>query len=281
MGEVAINPQRVGEGIAYIEALTGKPHIPMPDAFPSGTVLGKTRWAHVDLYSLRAAASLGFGGFASAGTNVSAQVLVRDYLYSTEVATTGNTPVKSFIYGAGFRVALAIYDLEANMDASFGQLAAKAQLAQKRISVDIMIVGIPQGPSVPPLLTNGQTFDVESYRQLENFVDAVDKYVVGHNATLSPLPIAATIDTLDGQKLIDANPDVRYAMWRILDGAPLARAVQLASKFPEVKELPIRTVYATLFRRPEMLRPGAYDNDPPDAAVVAMASRWINGYHNA
>jgi hypothetical protein len=82
----------------------------MPGPFPSGRALGDEQWAHVDVYSLSAVANIGFGAFVNVGGSVDVQVLVQNYLYTSEVAPSDTTTIKSFVYGAGFRVALAMYD---------------------------------------------------------------------------------------------------------------------------------------------------------------------------
>jgi len=234
----------------------------------------------VDVYSLSAVANIGFGAFVNVGGSVDVQVLVQNYLYTSEVAPSDTTTIKSFVYGAGFRVALAMYGFTASSDVSFGMIAAKAQVDSKRIAVDIRVIGMPQGPSIPALLTNGQNFDVESYRQLQNFTEAIVKYAKESSNQLSPMPIAATIVALDGQGLLDSNPGVRFAMWRILNGQSLTKALELRSTHLEVDAVLLRGIYATVFRRPEMLRPGSHDNDIPTSEIINLASRWINGYKN-
>jgi hypothetical protein len=283
MPDIKIDPARVGEGIAYIKAITRSDNVPMPPAFPQNKVLGAIRWAQVDIYSLNTVAAIGFGGFLNVGGSSDIQVLVQHYLYTSEVENkVTDSPVRSYVYGAGFRVALAMYGFKANSDASFGLVAAKAQVEGKRIAVDIRTIGMPKAPAIPGLLTNGQNFNVDSYRLLQNFVDDVSKYLLEKNNELEPLPVAATIDAFPGDALIDTNPGIRYAMWSIMRSETIAQALAKAKKFTEVDEAIVRSIYAAMMSRPEVIRPGsAFENQKPNAEMVSRASRWINGYQNA
>jgi hypothetical protein len=285
IGEIAIDPAHVGEGISYIEALTGKLHLPLPDRFPSGQALDDARWAQVDVYSLELAPSVGRGGFVNVSSSATAQVLVRDYLYSNEIPTprarATDNPIRSIVYGAGFRVALAVYDIDAITSTPFDLLAAKAEASQKRISVDLRVVGIPKGPPVPAQLANGNGFDVESYRQLQSFAEDVQRYLM-KQADLEPQPIAATLDPLDGQRLIDLNPGVRFAMWLIFRNNSLKEAIAIAGRFPGVQEFLVRTVYSAVFRRPEMLRAdGRLEGRRPPPELRALAGKWLGRYESA
>jgi hypothetical protein len=142
----------------------------------------------------------------------------------------------------------------------------------------VKVIGMPLGPGVPSVLVDGLDFNVESYRQLQNFVDATQQYLIDHPKDIQPQPISAALNELDGQALLDMNPGVRFAMWRILSGATLTDALALTKNHADVDPIVVRTVYATVLNQPALLRAGSsgLENQHPDPPSQGKASQWIN-----
>lgn len=276
MSRVVFPAGSTGEAVAYIKALTGQA-VSVPSG-PQPTDLGEVLLVKTKFVSVAASTNIGFS-FGEIGGSTDVKVLLQDYWFMKEVLGDSN-PVNSWTFAAGFRVGIRIVAFDAKMNISLGMLAAKAEMEGLNAQIQILRVGMPNGPNVPGPVAFPDTFDVNKFGELKKWEGAIIGYAAEHRADLSPVLVSASIN-IDGERLLQDAPGVRYALWRILDGETLGAALALlaAGKAPRVGAGEVRSVYATVFNDPTMVVPGqpSEEREPRDAEKE-QAEEWLTGY---
>ena len=278
MPKLLVGPHGLGEAIGNIRALTGTTEdMPLP-SFPRDAVLGTFEQAETSYVSLQAAAGLGFP-FGHLSASVYTQVLLMNYMSKHELLTRSTGPVISVTFGSGFRVAFAVEGLETSTSFDFGTLAVQSQVSGKRVQVSVQAVGMPQGPSIPGSFTTAVNFDIKTYHDLLSYIEKASEHLKQQRRELAPTIVEMTYQGLDGETMLAARPGVRFAMWRIRSGTTLLNALEQATDHPEIDLATIKAVYATVFRRPEMLlTTSEYHDDLPMQEQIGQANRWLFEY---
>lgn len=279
MARVIFPAGNVGEAKAYIKALTGVPDIVIPPPPPSSEI-GQVLRSTSLFVSVSASASIGFT-FADVGGSVDRQVLLQDYWYDKEVM--GTIPeVNSWTFAAGFRVGALITGFKSDLNISLGALAAKASTQGLNIQMQVLRVGMSKGPSIPPNVAFPVALNVDNYGDLRTWQGSVIKYVEDHHSELEPVLVSASVN-INGERLLNDVPGVRYSLWRIAGNMTLKQAISLlgAGKAPGVSEGEVRAVYSAIFHDPKMVIPG----DPAEIRAVGpgekkAATDWLNAYKN-
>lgn len=279
MARIIFPADSSGEAKAYVKALTGVPDVVIP-ASPKPGELGQVLRTVSKYVSVSSSASIGFG-FADAGGSVDRQVLLQDYWFNKEV--DGGIPeVNSWTFAVGFRVGVFIVGFKAELNIGLGQLAAKATVQGLNAQMQVLRVGMPKGPAVPVSIAFPVALNVDNYGELKSWEATVVKYVEEHRDELAPVVVSASVN-LNGERLLNDAPGVRYALWRIANGQTLKQALALlaAGKAPDVGEGGTRAVYSAVFHDPTMVIPGqSSETRPVGPGEKKLAVDWLTAYKN-
>lgn len=279
MARIIFPADNEGEARAYIEALTGAQNVTIP-ACPPSAQLGQVLRTASTFVSLSASANIGFG-FAVGSASGDSQVLLQDYWYDKEVA--GTIPqVNSWTFAAGFRVGVLIVGYKADLSIGIGQLAAKATTQGVNAQMQVLRVGMPNGPSVPVNVAFPVALNVDNYGDLRTWEGTVVKYADEHRQELVPVLVSASVN-INGERLLNDAPGVRYSLWRIANSQTLKQAIALlaAGKAPGVGEGEVRAVYSAVFNDPTMVIPGqSSETRAVGPGEKKTAIDWLTGYRN-
>ncbi|MEI7742752.1 MAG: hypothetical protein WCK58_03250 [Chloroflexota bacterium] len=279
MARIIFPADNAGEAKAYIRAVTGATSISIP-AGPPTDQLGQVLLTASTFVSVSASASIGFG-FADVGGSVDSRVLLQDYWFGKEI--DGGIPeVNSWTFAAGFRVGVFIVGYKSDMVLGLGQLAAKATIQGLNVQLQVLRVGMPKGPNVPVGVAFPVALNIDNYGELKIWEGAVVKYVEEHRDELAPVLVSASVN-INGERLMNDAPGVRYALWRIANGQTLRQGIALLSsgKAPGVGEGEVRAVYSAVFRDPHMVVAGdVSENRPVGPAEKQTANNWLTGFRN-
>jgi hypothetical protein len=279
MARIIFPHDNIGEAKAYIKALTGLTDVNIPNA-PNSNDIGQILKVEAKFVSVESSVDIGFGYGAATG-NSDVKVLLQDYWFLKE--TPGTIPeINSWTFAVGFRVGIKITGFKSDLNVGLGTLAAKAQMEGLNIQIQILRVGMPLGPNVPVNLAVPVTLDVEKFGDLKVWEGEVLSYVQSKRSELAPVLVSASIN-INGEKLLNEAPGVRYSLWRISKGMKLIEALALlnAGRAPEVDQSSVRAVYSTVFNDPSMIIPGhASEKRAPGNIEKNKADNWLTGYKN-
>ena len=130
----------------------------------------------------------------------------------------GDNPVIMTRWGAGMRVAMKVTEMKGNLAASFGSVAASAELNLARASDEILGLGLGLEAlteildDLPPL----GDFGLEAYSKLTQGVyGSLKKYITDHQTDLTPVPIAVGLhEEIDTDPIVQAKSVYLAAYWR-------------------------------------------------------------------
>lgn len=280
MSRVIFPAGNQGEAKSYVKALTGLKKVIIPSK-PKPEELGEVLRAKSKYVSVDSSASIGFS-FGSAGGGLSTKVLLVDYWYDKEVLVD-EEKINSWTFAAGYRVGLKITGFNLKTDLSLGALAAKAQSEGLNVQIEVIRAGMPKGPSIPAGLANASTFDVEKFGELRAWEGQIIKYAENNSKEFKPLVVSASIN-IDGERLLNNSPAVRYSLWRIYkDKMNLKESLALlkAGKTPGIEQGQVRAVYSALFNDPTMIIENhPSENREPTKIEINESREWLMGYKN-
>ena len=141
---------------------------------------------------------------------------------------------------------------------------------------------MPLGPNVPVGLALPVTLNVDKFGELKVWEETVLNYVTSDRTNLAPVLVSASVN-INGDKLLNDVPGVRFALWRISKGVKLREAISIldSGQVPEVDPGSVRSVYASVFNDPAMIIPGHdSENRNPGPAEKKQAKDWLEEYKN-
>ena len=170
--------------------------------------------------SLQVAAKLDVAAVFKGSFQFSDMGLVFDAVAYTDkyLPDPGDAAVIMTRWGAGMRVAMKITDIQGSLSASFGAVAASAELNLAKASYEILGLGL--GLEAFSAILGGLPamgeFGLEAYAKLTRTVyGALKDYIEQHQADLIPVPLAVGLrEEMDTDPVVEARSVYLAAHWR-------------------------------------------------------------------
>lgn len=194
---------------------------------------GDTQFTSTDVfqnsYSKEAASNLGIGGNSLEGDYNSR---IFSYELMTFSEKTTQSPIGGKIYGtrwgAGVRLFISISELKSSVSFKFGAIAASAELGLLKAEYRINIIGI-KNPAIIKLLPTVGDFDFQTYKKIQDGVDAIKIFMADNPTSLLSVPFQVFIsDEINKDIFLDSRAII-FAMRNIVQGNSLDVTIKNAN----------------------------------------------------
>lgn len=268
-----INPERPTQSMSDLANFLGLSHIPTPPTYDDKPIDQITNIKRQQV-SLDFAGKIGYGDVVSGATDINTKFFLIEYMMTRPVlAGAADEVFYSATYGAGFRIALKVRQVNVEAEINLGKLAAQAELGMIEVDVDIRVLGLPGHPAISDDLIGFKPFGQELLDSVNQTISDLQAYAKT-STSLDPVLLAVTprrallpILMIEGESLV-------YAMNRIGKAWPLRKA--LKKKAAGMSEELIRAIYAQVMRNPSMTIPGdVSEQEVPKPPEVTAAKGYV------
>jgi hypothetical protein len=242
-----ISPRLTKEGAfeAFSDLANGKEMMPVPLA-PGQRQFSDFK-VHFTSVRLDTASRLGIASMVTLGSAANTMVMTYDAMRYTE--TSADTPLGGSIYGtrwgAGFRVVITLWDLQAKLDLQPGVISAGVELGLVNASFEIVGFGIANGDIFKDLPGPGR-FDRDNYSRLTQAADKINGYLQKNADSLRPLPLQVFMSAPKLQSPLSSSQAALYAARQLSAGKTCVAALLANKVKSRFNEDSIRTVYKAL-----------------------------------
>jgi hypothetical protein len=219
--------------------------------------------------------SLNIGGFVNGSSNIKnmqVRYLVTLFTNKFKIYKTEDGKVIRKRLGYGYGFTLDVNDIDTNINANFGVIAASAALKLSKVSYSALIYGAITAKLAKYLPENEGTFNTKSFEQLQRFIKEA-KSELNNDDTSRLYPI----EILDRSYKQLENADTRsiyFGALKVKEGLKLRQAIIAARELKTIKinENVIQFMY-TYFDVKNASK-------TPSSDQKQNARRWISGSYN-
>jgi hypothetical protein len=264
-----ISPRLTKEGAfeAFADLPNGKDMKPVPLA-PNQRQFADFK-VHFTSVKMETASRLGIASMVSLTSSANTLMMTYDAMRYTE--TSAEAPVGGAIYGtrwgAGFRVMITLWDLQAKLDAQPGIIASGVELGLVNASFEIIGFGFSNGDIFKDLPGPGR-FDRNNYNRIAKAADTINGYLQKSADTLKPQPLQVFMSPPRVQSPLASSQAALFAARQIKAGKTCTAALLVNKVKSRFNEDAIRAVYKQLLSNDaETALPSSEDKD--------RASDWL------
>jgi len=252
-----------------------------PDLPPLTKPIGITRRAGARMISRELAGKLGFAGFGAGGDAKQKFWLSEYLLTASQDDPRADSPYDSVIYGAGFRINIAISEVSAEAKGQIGLIAAQAQLGFVSANIDLRTIGMPAFTDVPTDLIAFKPFDAEKLQVANDAIANMSRYVETKKADLKPVPVAIVWKPSIAAARLHHADSVMFSMQRVKDRHSLTEALGIAGRdeYRDIDAGVVREVYANRLGNPSLTVEGdAGEGTKPSKQQQKDADSFLKRY---
>jgi hypothetical protein len=179
--------------------------------------------------------------------------------------TSAEAPLGGSIYGtrwgAGFRVMITIWDLQAKLEVQPGTISSGVELGLVNASFEIIGFGFSDGDIFKDLPGPGR-FDRNNYSRLSKAADTINGYLQKNADSLKPQPLQVFMSPPRTESPLANSQAALFAARQIKAGKTCTAALLVNKVRSRLNEDAIRAVYKSLMTAdPETALPTSQDKD--------------------
>ncbi len=244
----------------------GDENIPYSSATISGFV-----------FSAEAMISLGFGTFVQSNLEVGVLFHVLEvaaYKNVVKVVDQNKSEIRLEQTGVGFRVALAVSNIDFDLAVNVGQVAAAAEIKNANVNIDVKVYGAAlEQLGFLKKLTQLQKFDSNYLQLVSTSAANLTKYLAKNGDNISPDTMKISPLAVPNQSPFNSSYSIDEGINSIWYGRSLEEALKWASTEPrrweKVDALTVEATYRSFGILSDIQKPSERQRDDAYQALVA------------